>query len=52
MGTRSELERLVGLVAAGQLSPEVDATYPLAGTGAAFAAMRDREGVGKLVVTP
>jgi NADPH2:quinone reductase len=51
MGTQGDLERLVGLVAAGECSPAIDATYPLAETGAAFAAMRDRESVGKLVVT-
>lgn len=52
MGTQSELETLVDLVAAGKLTPAIDETYPLEATGEAFAAMRDREGVGKLVVTP
>ena len=52
MGTQPDLETLVDLVAAGDLSPEIDDTYPLADTGAAFAAMRDRESVGKLIVTP
>ncbi|MFC6838073.1 alcohol dehydrogenase catalytic domain-containing protein [Halomarina ordinaria] len=52
MGTQGDLERLVGLVADGALVPEVDGTYPLEETGAAFAAMQDRESVGKLVVTP
>jgi NADPH2:quinone reductase len=52
MGTQGDLERLVALVADGELSPEVDATYSLAGTGSAFAAMQDRETIGKLVVTP
>ncbi|WP_135821584.1 alcohol dehydrogenase catalytic domain-containing protein [Halostella litorea] len=51
MGTQADLQRLVDLVAAGDLSPAVDETYPLAETGAAFAAMRDRETVGKIVVT-
>jgi NADPH2:quinone reductase len=50
MGTQTDLRRLVDLVAAGAFSPAVDATYPLAETGAAFAAMRARESVGKLVV--
>jgi NADPH2:quinone reductase len=52
MGTQGDLERLVGLVADGELTPEIDETYPLAETGAAFAAMQDRDSVGKLVVTP
>jgi NADPH2:quinone reductase len=51
MGTQGDLERLVDLVAAGDLAPEVDATYPLEGTGAAFRAMQERESVGKVVVT-
>ncbi|MFB6107734.1 MAG: alcohol dehydrogenase catalytic domain-containing protein [Haloplanus sp.] len=52
MGTQTDLERLVSLVAGGDLAPEIDATYPLDRTGDAFAAMADRETVGKLVVTP
>ncbi len=51
MGTQTDLERLVDLVASGDLAPEIDETYPLHETGAAFAAMQDRESVGKLVVT-
>ena len=51
MGTQADLERLVGLVADGRLDPEVDETFPLDSTGAAFRTMRDRESVGKLVVT-
>ncbi|MFU1782418.1 alcohol dehydrogenase catalytic domain-containing protein [Haloarcula japonica] len=52
MGTQGDLERLVGLVADGELTPEIEETYPLEETGAAFAAMQDRDSVGKLVVTP
>jgi len=52
MGTQGDLERTVGLVADGKLTPEIEATYPLEETGAAFAAMQDRDSVGKLVVTP
>ncbi|MFB6157735.1 MAG: alcohol dehydrogenase catalytic domain-containing protein [Haloferacaceae archaeon] len=52
MGTQGDLERLVGLVADGTLDPAVDREYPLDRTGAAFATMRDREAVGKLVVRP
>ncbi|WP_436925256.1 alcohol dehydrogenase catalytic domain-containing protein [Halosimplex amylolyticum] len=52
MGTQPDLERLVEFVADGAFEPVVDTTYPLAETGEAFAAMRDRETVGKLVITP
>jgi NADPH2:quinone reductase len=51
MGTQADLERLVGLVADGELNPVIDETFPLESTGEAFRAMRDRESVGKLVVT-
>jgi NADPH2:quinone reductase len=51
MGTQGDLETLVELVAAGAFEPEIEATYPLAATGEAFAAMQDREAVGKLLVT-
>ncbi|WP_299331888.1 alcohol dehydrogenase catalytic domain-containing protein [Haloplanus sp.] len=52
MGTQADLERLVGLVADGDLDPRIDRAYPLDETADAFAAMRDRETLGKLVVTP
>ncbi|MFB6165349.1 MAG: alcohol dehydrogenase catalytic domain-containing protein [Haloarculaceae archaeon] len=52
MGTQADLETLVELVASGELSPEIDERFPLEETGAAFAAMQDRDSVGKLVVTP
>jgi len=52
MGTQGDLRRLLGLVADGEIDPVVDETYPLAETGTAFAAMRDRDQVGKLVVRP
>jgi NADPH:quinone reductase-like Zn-dependent oxidoreductase len=51
MGTQTDLETLVELVADGELAPEIDDTYPLAETGAAFDAMQNRDSVGKLVVT-
>ncbi|WP_123535680.1 alcohol dehydrogenase catalytic domain-containing protein [Halosimplex salinum] len=50
MGTQPDLERLVQFVADGAFSPVIDDTYPLAETGAAFAAMENRESVGKIVV--
>ncbi|WP_225332931.1 alcohol dehydrogenase catalytic domain-containing protein [Halomicrobium urmianum] len=52
MGTQDDLRRLVDLVAAGQFEPVIDETYSLSETAAAFAAMQDRESVGKLVVEP
>lgn len=52
MGTQSDLETLVELVADGALTPEVDETYPLEETDEAFASMENRESVGKLVITP
>ena len=52
MGTQSDLATLVELVSDGALTPEIDDTYSLGETGAAFAAMQNRESVGKLVVTP
>jgi NADPH:quinone reductase-like Zn-dependent oxidoreductase len=52
MGTQPELRRLVDLVESGDLEPEIQATYPLEATDEAFAAMDDREAVGKIVVTP
>ncbi|QPV64724.1 zinc-binding dehydrogenase [Halosimplex litoreum] len=52
MGTQPDLQRLVELVADEAFSPVIDETYPLAETGAAFAAMQERESVGKLVVEP
>lgn len=52
MGTQGDLRRLVDLVADGTLTPAVDTTYSLDETNGAFAAMQNRESVGKLVVTP
>jgi NADPH:quinone reductase-like Zn-dependent oxidoreductase len=52
MGTQPELRRLVDLVESGDLEPEIEATYPLGATDEAFGAMRDREAVGKIIVTP
>jgi len=51
MGTQTDLERLVDLVAADDLDPLIDRTFPLAETAAAFETMQDRETLGKLVVT-
>ncbi|WP_049936889.1 alcohol dehydrogenase catalytic domain-containing protein [Haloplanus natans] len=51
MGTQADLERLVDLVAAGDLDPRIDRTFPLSETAAAFGTMQERETLGKLVVT-
>lgn len=52
MGTQADLERLVELVASGDLDPVVNQTYPLEDADQAFADMNDRSLFGKLVVTP
>jgi len=52
MGTQTDLERLVTLVADGRLEPEIYQRYPLEDTDQAFADMVDRAAVGKLVVDP
>ncbi|MFD1634342.1 alcohol dehydrogenase catalytic domain-containing protein [Haloplanus ruber] len=51
MGTQTDLERLVDLVATGDLSPRIDRTFPLDETGEAFRTMEERDTLGKLVVT-
>ncbi|MFC7157662.1 alcohol dehydrogenase catalytic domain-containing protein [Halomarina halobia] len=52
MGTQTDLEQLVDLIAAGDLDPVVNETYTLDQTSQAFADMNDRSVFGKLVVTP
>ncbi|MFB6202266.1 MAG: alcohol dehydrogenase catalytic domain-containing protein [Halorhabdus sp.] len=52
MGSQNDLRRVVDLAAAGAVEPGVHATRDLAGTADAFAALQDRDVVGKLVVTP
>jgi NADPH2:quinone reductase len=51
MGTQGDLVRLVDLVADGAFSPVIEGTYSLEETSKAFAAMQDRDSVGKLIVT-
>jgi NADPH:quinone reductase-like Zn-dependent oxidoreductase len=51
MGTQDDLRRLVGFAAEGMHVP-VDEVYPLEATGEAFAAMKERDQVGKIVVEP
>jgi len=52
MGTQDDLRRLVDLTADGELVPEIDETFPLEDTDDAFAAMQNRDSVGKIVVEP
>jgi NADPH:quinone reductase-like Zn-dependent oxidoreductase len=52
MGTQDDLRRLVDLVADGDVAPEIDLTYALEDTDEAFAAMQNRESVGKIIVKP
>jgi NADPH:quinone reductase-like Zn-dependent oxidoreductase len=52
MGTQDDLRRLVDLVGTGDLDPKIDETYSLDETAEAFRAMKERDSVGKLVVTP
>jgi NADPH:quinone reductase-like Zn-dependent oxidoreductase len=51
MGTQHELERLLDLAATGRIDPVIDETFTLEETADAFARMRDRDAVGKIVVT-
>jgi NADPH:quinone reductase-like Zn-dependent oxidoreductase len=51
MGIQADLERLVDLVATGDLTPWIDRTVPLAETATAFEAIQEREPLGKPVVT-
>lgn len=52
MGTQTDLERLVELVADGALEPVVGDEFGLEETDDAFATMRDRDAFGKLVIRP
>jgi D-arabinose 1-dehydrogenase-like Zn-dependent alcohol dehydrogenase len=50
MGTRQELEELVGLCASGGLRPLVDRVVPLEDARSAFVSLAAGEQRGKLVV--
>lgn len=52
MGTQPELERLVDLVARGEIEPVIGDEYPLENTAQAFRDMQDRDAFGKLLVLP
>jgi NADPH2:quinone reductase len=52
MGTQHDLERLVDLVARGDLDPKIDSTFSLSEADAAFERMRERSLVGKVVLRP
>lgn len=47
----AHVEQLFRWWAEGKIAPKVSATYPLERAGEAIAALRDREAIGKLVVT-
>nr|WP_097205090.1 NAD(P)-dependent alcohol dehydrogenase [Geodermatophilus sabuli] len=47
----ADLRALAGLVEAGQVTPVLDRTYPLADTAAAIRRLLDGDGVGKVVVS-
>lgn len=51
MGTRDELEDLIGLLVATGLRPVIDSTTPLASAREAFARLESGTGFGKLVIT-
>jgi NADPH2:quinone reductase len=48
----ANIERLLGEVAAGDLTVVVDRTYPLAEAAAAHARMEDRQAFGRVVLVP
>ena len=54
MGRRAydNIERLIGLVAAGELQVVVDSTYPLADAASAHAHLEDRGAFGRVVLIP
>jgi NADPH:quinone reductase-like Zn-dependent oxidoreductase len=45
------IDQLFRWWAEGRIAPKISATYPLGRAGAAIAALRDRQAIGKLVVT-
>jgi NADPH:quinone reductase-like Zn-dependent oxidoreductase len=49
--TRSDLETLVGLVAAGELTPVIHGLYPLDEVREGLAELEDRRAFGKVIVT-
>lgn len=52
VGTQTDLEQVVDLVAEDSFSPAVDQEYDLKETAEAFQSLQDRDVVGKLVVQP
>jgi 2-desacetyl-2-hydroxyethyl bacteriochlorophyllide A dehydrogenase len=52
MGTRAELNELVGLVASRKLKPLISKTFPLADAAAALTMMEQRQHFGKIVLIP
>jgi NADPH2:quinone reductase len=54
IGTRAyaNIERLIDLVAAGELEVVVDRSFPLAEAAAAHAYLEDRKAFGRVVLVP
>jgi alcohol dehydrogenase len=48
----SDLEDLMNLIAAGKLKPIIDTVLPLEKTAEGVRMLRDREVIGKIVITP
>ena len=49
---RRNLESVIGWVASGAIKPKVHASYPLARFRDAFAAIENRQAIGKVILTP
>ena len=49
---QADLERLLAMIAAGELAPAIDRVVPLDGTMAALRAIEEREVFGKVIVDP
>jgi NADPH:quinone reductase-like Zn-dependent oxidoreductase len=47
----AHVEQLFRWWSEGKIAPRISATYPLERAGEAIAALRDRQAIGKLVVT-
>ncbi len=50
--TTEDLETLMGMISEGRLAPVIDETLPLEQTAEGVRRLRDREVIGKIVITP
>jgi len=50
--TRADMNATLAWLAAGKIKPTIDRIYPLAESAQAFAALRDRQVLGKVVIAP